>query len=101
MDNIPEPYINIMVTYKKEIGYGPYRERKVIETVTKRGFYCGDGVRIDGSHYDIAIPPDWQNFTFSDGTIALLPHGWGGDRLTMAQVINWKYDVPVPDQLQH
>lgn len=83
---LPEPYRNIMVTYKKEIGYGPYRERKVLETVTKRGFYC------PGNDYDIAVPPGWRNFTFAGGVVTLLSHGFGGDRLKMKQVIKWKYE---------
>lgn len=93
----PTPYLNIWVTYEKQT-YNAWGTTtgapKII--VTKRGFYCPNSERNELT-YDVAIPPGWQNFTFSNGTTSLLPHGWGGDRLKWDQVISWKYDENVQE----
>jgi len=75
----PEDMKDIMVTYIKTITHGPYNMETRKEEVTKRGFYSEAF-----DHY--SIPPDWQMFNGM-----LLPHGWGGDRITHDQVLNWTY----------
>jgi hypothetical protein len=68
----PTPFVDIMVTFKKEI-------RGKIETITKRGFYSD----LFGN---VAIPPSYQKFNGR-----LLPNGWGGDHIKLDQVIKWEY----------
>lgn len=75
----PTPFRDIMVTYEKTISSGPYGDTKTKAVVTKRGFYT------DLFDY-VAVPPDWQMFGG-----ALLPHGFGGDKVPLDKVISWKY----------
>ena len=76
---LPEPDRDIMVTYKKAIRFGAYGDQSRLETVTKRGFYS--------KLFDnISIPPEWRKFKG-----VLLPHGWGGDHITIDKVIKWEY----------
>jgi hypothetical protein len=76
----PEDLRNIWVTYEKVFSRGLYGDTKVKEIVTKRGFYI--------ELFDhIAVPPDWQIFNGK-----LLPHGWGGDRLQLNEIIKWEYE---------
>lgn len=80
---LPENLRNIMVTYKKDIRSGPYGDTITKEVVTRRGFYS--------KLFDyISVPPDWQHFNMN-GHVVLLPHDWGGDRLKIEEVIDWKY----------
>ncbi len=74
----PPPLETIWVTYKKVFGCGPYGDTKRIETITRRGFY-------DPNFNKVSVPPEWRVF---DGV--LLPHGFGGDHLTLDKVINWE-----------
>lgn len=80
---LPEDGVNIWVTYKKEIKRGIYGEKKSTEVITRRGFY-------NKLFNNIAIPPDWQYFEIG-GVQRLLPHGWGGDRISIEEVIKWEY----------
>jgi len=82
-EKLPEHLQNVMVTYKKTFNEGLYGEKKVIRTVTKRGFY-------DKKSNNFAIPPEWAEF---DGV--LLPHGFGGDYLETKDVIKWE---PIKDK---
>ncbi len=76
---IPENLRTIWVTYKKTFNTGPYGDTKVKEVVTEKGFY--------NKLFDhIAIPPAWRLFKGN-----LLPHGFGGTRLKMEEVIKWEY----------
>jgi hypothetical protein len=78
-DVIPNEMRDIMVTYKKVI-YNPlYRNNKQIKTITKRGFY---NRALDG----ISIPPRYEMFNGR-----LLPDGWGGDHISLNEVIKWEY----------
>lgn len=78
-DVIPDEMRDIMVTYKKVI-YNPlYKNNKQIKTITKRGFY---NKPLDG----ISIPPRYAMFNGR-----LLPDGWGGDHISLNEVIKWEY----------
>ena len=78
MENLtlPEPNIDVMITYKKEFKRGETTHKEV---VTKRGFYSK-------SFNNFAIPPSYQKFNG-----VLLPHGWGGDHISADQIIKWEY----------
>ena len=76
---IPENLRDIWVTYEKTFHAGPYGDTKVKEVVTERGFY--------NKLFDhITVPPGWRMFKDN-----LLPHGFGGNRLKIEEVIKWKY----------
>ena len=75
----PEDMRNVMITYMKTSSSGPYGLTKTKYRVTKRGFYS----KLFGN---FQVPPAWQYFNG-----VLLPHGWGGDKLTLDEVIDWKY----------
>ena len=81
MDNktleLPIPFSNIMVTYKKTFYSGAYLSIKTNQVVTKMGFY---------NNNKFSIPPRWAKFNG-----VLLPDGWGGDHLTIDKIISWEY----------
>lgn len=79
MDNLPEPYKDLKITYKKTIRFGPYNDQERKEIVTKRGFYCT-------LFNNFAIPP---NYSYFNGV--LLPNGFGGDHLPIDKIIKWEY----------
>lgn len=78
-NTLPEENIDIMVTYKKTITYGPYNMKSHKDIVTKRGFYSG----LFGK---FSIPPEYREFNGY-----LLPHGFGGDHISPERVIKWEY----------
>lgn len=80
--NYPTPYETIWVTYEKTITFGAYNMESRKEIVTERGFYCK-------LFKNFSIPPDWQYFRMGNEE-CLLPHGFGGGRLTIDKVISWK-----------
>lgn len=98
--DLPKPYKNVMLTYKAYIGYGPYGEHKVLETVTRRAFYTdSDGYYnsqdkwIETPNGYFSVPQFWANFTFSNGETALLPHTfYSYGRVLPDKIISWKYD---------
>ena len=70
---MPIPFKDMMVTYRRTDGSGNKT------TITKRGFYS--------DLFDIVmIPPEYRMFNGR-----LLPHGWGGDRFDLDQIIKWEY----------
>lgn len=75
----PENLRNIMVTYRKKFYTGAYGDTVETKIVTKMGFY-------DEIFDYISVPPSWRNFNG-----VLLPHGFGGDRLQVRDVIKWEY----------
>lgn len=75
---VPEDYVNVMVTYRKEFRYGPYGDSKRTETVTRLGFYSS----MFGNY---AMPEEWRSFKGS-----YLPHGFNGDRRKPEEIIDWK-----------
>ncbi len=76
---LPEPWKNCMITYEKEFSFGEYNSQKRKEIVTRKGFYSD-------LFDNFAIPPDWAHFKG-----VLLPNGFGGDKLKIEEVIDWKY----------
>lgn len=80
---IPEPNRDIMVTFNQNVYSGLYGEEVTQQRVTKRGFYSS-------LFNHIAVPPGWRHHTMGDKSV-LLPHGWGGDKLSIDQVIRWEY----------
>ena len=97
---LPKECVNVMLTYKAVIRRGVYGEQKSIETVTRRAFYSKSNGYYDSKDNWIEtpngffhVPQYWQNFTFSDGTIALLPHTfYSYGRIRPENIIGWKYD---------
>jgi len=87
--DIPRDGTNIMVTYKKEFSYGAYGSEKRMEVVTKMGFYS------TLFNY-IAVPPSWQYFNG-----VLLPHGFGGDRLQIEDIISWKPTTKTDEHIRN
>lgn len=77
--NLPEPFTNVMITYKKPFFSGPYGTKVEVLEVTRRGFYSS-------LFENFAIPPDWRHFNGK-----LLPHGFGGDHISKDEVIKWEY----------
>jgi len=77
--DLPIPFKDIMITYKKTIYFGAYRNQTKVETVTKRGFYSD-------LFNNFAIPPEYQYFNG-----ALLPHGFNGIHVNVKNVISWEY----------
>ena len=78
----PEDMKDIMVTYLKN-------NSEVIRRgflVSTDGYYNSLGIWIPTPDGHYCIPPTWQVFDS-----ILLPHGWGGDRITHDQVLNWTY----------
>ena len=78
---IPREYENVWITYMAKIRTGPYRERVIMEQVTRMSFYTKSSGYYDNTDAWInapdgyfCVPQFWQNFTFSDGSVALLPH---------------------------
>ena len=65
---LPTPFTDVMVTFKKGT-----------DEITKRGFYSD-------SFNQFSVPPEYREFNGF-----LLPHGFGGDRLTEKDVIKWEY----------
>lgn len=76
---LPEEYCDVMVTYMKTFYSGPYGDASELRKVTKRGFFS----KMFGY---FSIPPEYRYFNGS-----YLPHGFGGDKVKIEDVINWKY----------
>ena len=60
------------------------QSRKAI--VTERGFYSN-------LFNNFSIPPEWRHFKG-----VLLPHGFGGTKLSIDKVIKWE---PIPEELKN
>lgn len=97
---LPKEYENVMITYKTTISSGPYGDTKTQEVVTRRAFYS----KSDG-YYDsrdnwvetpdgyFSVPQYWRNWTFSDGTVALLPHTfYHYGRIPPKNIIKWELE---------
>jgi len=78
-NNLPEPWVDLKITYKKIITFGPYNDQSRKEVVTKRGFYS------NLFNY-FCVPPTYAYFNK-----VLLPNGWGGDRILPNKIIKWEY----------
>jgi len=90
----PEPWRNVFITYETIIRSGYYGEIKTKTIVTRRGFW-GHFETLNGYYNSnnewipgefISVPPSWQEFNG-----VLLPHGWGGDRVSLHKIIKWRY----------
>ena len=79
MENLPKPFVDVMITYNKKFAINEYNTQFESRIITKRGFYS------DTCDY-FAIPPEYRHFNG-----VLLPHGFGGDRITADKVTKWKY----------
>jgi hypothetical protein len=77
---LPNPYEDVMITYKKTIRFGDYQSKSREEIVTKRGFY-------NKLFNNFAIPPEYQSFNGR-----LMPHGFGGDHIPADsnKIIKWE-----------
>lgn len=98
--NLPIECVNVMLTYETTICRGVYGEVKTKEVVTRRAFYCKSNGFYDSKDNWIetpngyfSVPQYWQDFTFSDGTTALLPHTfYSYGRVYPENIIKWEYD---------
>lgn len=100
---LPEEYVNVMITYEATIGHGAYGERRVKEVVTRRAFYS----KSDG-YYDrddnwiptpegyFSVPQYWSEWHNSDGSSSLLPYTfYQYPRVYPKDIISWRYDTNV------
>ena len=70
----PIPFKDMMVTFKRTNA-----NSTTTQIITKRGFYS--------DLFDLVqIPPSYQMFNGR-----LLPHGFGGDKLKLDEMISWEY----------
>lgn len=82
MIDLPEEYQNVMITYETDVRVrDKYYDHYEKQTVTRRafysksnGFYDNKDNWIDTPEGYFSVPQYWKNFTFSDGTVVLLPH---------------------------
>lgn len=99
MKELPIEYQTVMITYKGTVYvpdkyYGKYEE----QVVTRRAFYSKSNGYYN--HKDewvetpegyFSVPQYWSNFTFSDGTSALLPHTfYSFGRVLPKDIIKWE-----------
>lgn len=97
---LPEVYINVMITYKATISSGPYGDTKSIETVTRRAFYSkSDGfynaaskfIKTPNGYFN--VPQNWSWFTTISGKTSLEPQGLEHyARVYPNEIIKWEYD---------
>ena len=81
---LPQPFVDVMITYEKTTTYGAYNMQSRKAIVTERGFYSK-------LFNNFSIPPEYQ---FFNGV--LLPHGFGGTKLSIDKVIKWE---SIPEEL--
>ena len=84
---LPTPFTDVMITYEKVIGSGPYGDTKRKEVITKRGFYSD-------LFNKFSISPSYQYFYIGDEQY-LLPNGFGGDHLPVNKIIKWEYALTI------
>lgn len=91
--NLPETYVDVMVTYEKNFYSGPYRDTVTKQTVTRRGLYSNSDGYYDARNNWVEtpnglfmIPEEWKTFNGK-----LMPHGWHPDRVRPENVIKWEY----------
>lgn len=97
---LPKEYTNVMITYEAEISYGAYGIQKRKEIVKRRAFYSkSDGFYnsqdqwVETPNGYFSVPQYWQDFTFSDGTTALLPHTfYQYPRVYPENIIKWEFE---------
>lgn len=101
---LPRPYQNVMLTYIGSVKVrDKYYDHYEQQQVTRRAFYADSDGYYDTSDNWITtpngyfmVPQYWEEWTFSDGTTALLPatfHHYG--RVLPENIINW-----VPDEIK-
>lgn len=77
---LPDPYINVKVTFDKEIHYGENNEKSKTIRVKKRAFYAtSTGMFI--------VPGTWKEYNGS-----FLPSGEERDKVAPKDIIHWEYD---------
>lgn len=99
MRELPEEYTNVMITYEGMVRYNSYGDRRK-EVVTRRAFYSKSNGYYNSSNEWVNtpegyfnVPQYWSNWTFSDGTSAILPQRFSNyGRVLPNEVIGWKYD---------
>lgn len=97
--NLPKEYVNVMITYSTTERVSD-RYYGHIETfiVTRRAFYSNSNGYYDAKDQWIetpngyfSVPQYWQDFTFSDGSVALLPHTfYQYARVLPGNIIKWE-----------
>jgi len=102
-NELPKEYVNVMLTYKAQVTVrDKYYDHKEEQTVTRRAFYSKSDGYYDSKNNWIetpngyfSVPQYWKDFTFSDGSIALLPHTfYSFGRPQPHEIIDWKYEKP-------
>ena len=99
---IPEEMVNVMITYRGSVVVrDKYYDHKEDQIVTRRAFYSkSDGFYDQQDNWVTTpngffhVPRDWREWTYSDGTTALMPEGfWHYGRVYPEDVISIKPDV--------
>jgi len=99
--NLPKEHVNVMITYKANVLIpDKYYGRQEVQTVRRRAFYCksdgffnsnDDFIKTPNGYF--SVPQYWENFTFSNGDVALLPHTfYSYGRVYPEDVISWEID---------
>lgn len=98
---LPREHQNVMINYKANVRvrdkyYDHYEEQIVTRRAfysNSNGYYNSKDEWIETPNGYFSVPQYWQNFTFSDGTIALLPHTfYSYGRVLPQNIIKWEYD---------
>jgi hypothetical protein len=98
---LPKEYQNVMITYIGKVRVrDKYYDHYESQKVTRRAFYTkSDGYYdrndnwIDTPEGYFHVPQYWQEWTFNDGTSALLPHTFYHlGRVFPKEIIKWEID---------
>jgi hypothetical protein len=101
---LPNEYQNVMLTYEGNVRVrDKYYDHYEKQVVTRRAFYSKSNGYYDSKDQWIetpngyfSVPQYWQDFTFSDGKVALLPHTfYSYGRVLPENIIKWVYDKQV------
>ena len=99
---LPEEYQSVMITYKGQVRVrDKYYDHYEPQVVTRRafysksdGYYNGKDEWINTPNGYFSVPKYWQNYTWSDGTVTLLPHTfYHYGRVSPEDIINWKEEA--------
>ena len=97
----PQEYQNVMLTYIGTVYvpdkyYGTYVKQRVTRRAfysKSNGYYNRQDQWIETPEGYFSVPQYWQNFTFSDGTSALLPHTFSSyGRVLPKDVLKWEIE---------
>ena len=98
--DLPQSNTNVKIKYVTEIRTGLYRMQRETVTVVRRAFYSkstgyydnkDNWVNTPNGYFN--VPQFWRPFTFKNGDVQLLPHGfYAYPRVLPHEIISWEYD---------